>query len=169
MESNLEPLPDCREAKLEAQIEFKEFMRLKKNKTCALQHLVKLAQRIELCWDSDEALRLWLLDTYRDCLGQFQGSPDKDLEEIGRLGYKMRNSIRFSLQHFLVMALPTERKYTKGLKEHEFLVKDVKTLDTNRGGRSWWRWRFCYPCCVLALLVWGGSGLLVLVLMQIFY
>lgn len=114
--------PFCPEAQKEADIELAEFARVKKNTSCVLAMLVKLAQRIEMCWEKDEVLRLWLLHAYRSCLLQLQSSSDPALLELSRLGVKMRKSIRFPLRHFLAMSLPVERKHTKGLKDCDFLV-----------------------------------------------
>lgn len=119
---SVEELPSCVHAQSEAELELAEFLRIKKNSTCVLAMLVKLAQRIEICWDKDENLRLWLLHTYRSCLMQLQSASDPNLVELSRLGFKMRKSIRFSLRHFLAMSLPVERKHTKGLKDCDFLV-----------------------------------------------
>lgn len=119
-EDQHDALPECEESQKAAQNEMKEFLRIKKNKACLLQHLVKLAQRIELCWERDEKLRLWLLDTYRDCLLQLQNSKDEDLLVCD--SYFMHLCIHSSF-FFSVLTLfanlRTSGAFTTGLQNEE--------------------------------------------------
>lgn len=98
-----------------------ELERVRKNKTALLGFLVRLAQSVERDW-GDEALRMGRLELYRECLVQMSDSGDSDLKELARLGPKMK-TLDFDLSHFLKMALPVERKHSRGLKDHEFMVE----------------------------------------------
>ncbi|KAJ1496215.1 Alpha/beta knot methyltransferase [Baffinella frigidus] len=96
--------------------------RVRKNKAAFLQHMVLLAQRIEVVWEEEEE-RLDLLSIYRESLMSLEEEADSDLAELGRLGPKMK-TLTFSLSHFLTMALPVERKHSRGLRDHEFIVTE---------------------------------------------
>jgi hypothetical protein len=87
--------------------EMLEFWRIRKNKTALLTFLVGLAVRIEKEWEC-EAVRMPLLESYRECLVQLEEDDDIDLRELSRLGPKMKN-LNFDLSHFLKMALPGMR------------------------------------------------------------
>ena len=71
------------------------------------------------------ARRYDLLAGYRQCLlllGEDDlHDGDVDLIELARLGPKIK-SLDFPLSHFLALVLPIERKYSKGLRDHEFLI-----------------------------------------------
>jgi hypothetical protein len=97
-----------------------------KNKTALLELLVKTAQAIERVWDQEPlARRFDMLAGYRECLlllgEDDHHDGDVDLVELARLGPKIR-SLDFPLSHFLALVLPIERKYSKGLRDHEFLI-----------------------------------------------
>ena len=66
-----------------------------------------------------------MLAGYRECLlllgEDDHNDGDVDLVELARLGPKIR-SLDFPLSHFLALVLPIERKYSKGLRDHEFLI-----------------------------------------------
>lgn len=98
-----------------------ELERVRKNKAALLGFLVRLAQSVEREWRSED-LRMERLELYRECLLQMGDSEDMDLRELGRLGPKMK-TLDFDLSHFLKMALPVERKHSRGLKDHEFMVE----------------------------------------------
>jgi DTW domain-containing protein len=103
-----------------------EFMRKCKNKTALLELLVKTAQAIERVWDQEPLARRYdMLAGYRECLlllgEDDHNDGDVDLVELARLGPKIR-SLDFPLSHFLALVLPIERKYSKGLRDHEFLI-----------------------------------------------
>lgn len=64
-----------------------------------------------------------MLAAYRQCLLMIgeDDDADDDLLALARLGAKMK-TFDFPLSHFLALVLPIERKYSKGLRDHEFLV-----------------------------------------------
>ena len=64
-----------------------------------------------------------MLAAYRRCLLMIgeDDDADDDLIALARLGGKMK-TCDFPLSHFLALVLPIERRYSKGLRDHEFLV-----------------------------------------------
>ena len=104
----------------------KEFQSKRKNKTAMLTHLVTTANRIERVWDVEPiSERYDLLAAYRHCLMLLgedeQHEGDADVQELVRLGSKIK-TLHFPLSHFLALVLPIERKHSKGLRDHEFLI-----------------------------------------------
>jgi len=97
-----------------------EFQRVRTNRVACLTFLVRLAQGIERRWD-EEAHRLAGIALLRDCLLGLRESRHRDLQELSWLGEKIKD-LDFPLKHFLVLFLPIERKYTRGLRDDEFLV-----------------------------------------------
>eukprot|EP00854_Cymbomonas_tetramitiformis_P016892 gene16892-20069_t len=97
-----------------------EFQQKRKNKPACLQFLVKFAQRIEAEWEYENR-RLLYLSLYRDFLLALEGHKDADCRELAQYGAKMKD-LSFGLKHFLAMAMPVERKHTRGLRDHEFLI-----------------------------------------------
>ena len=89
----------------------------------------RLAQSIEAEW-ADKVRRLARIALLRDCLGALENHKNRDLHELSWLAQKMK-SLDFSLKHFLVLFLPIERKYTRGLREDQFLIAttDVASAD----------------------------------------
>ena len=63
-----------------------------------------------------------MLAAYRRCLLMMdQDDADEEEMALARLGEKMK-TLDFPLSHFLALVLPIERKYSKGLRDHDFLV-----------------------------------------------
>lgn len=100
--------------------QMKAFSVVRKNKGACITHLVKLAQRIERCWEKEDT-RLSLLGVFRDALVSLEGHKHPDCQELSRQGQKIKK-LDFSIKHFHAMVLPIERKHTRGLRDHEFLV-----------------------------------------------
>ena len=102
-----------------------EFVSKRKNKTALLQHLVTTAQRIEQVWDKEPlSERYEMLGAYRHCLellGEEEEEGDTDLRDLARLAPKIK-TLHFPLSHWLALVLPVERKYSKGVRDEEFLV-----------------------------------------------
>jgi len=72
-----------------------------------------------------------------------------------RLGPKIK-SLDFPLSHFLALVLPIERKYSKGLRDHEFLVttEDAGKPAARRSAEVCLCRVCAFAVCVRACLQW---------------
>ena len=97
------------------------FVTVRKNRDACIHWLLRVAQRIEAEWASEDA-RLSRLDLFRRCLEDCQAHAHADCRELGALAPRMLRTLDISERHFLNLILPIERKWSKGLRDHEFLV-----------------------------------------------
>ena len=101
--------------------EWKAFETVRKNRDACISFLVKLAQRIEREWD-DTPSRLGRLGLLRDALETLSTHTHADCRELAALAPRMLRDLNCDQRHFLNLALPIERKFSKGLVDHDFLV-----------------------------------------------
>ena len=92
-----------------------------KNRDACIHWLFKLSQAIEAAW-ADEPARKRRLEVFRRCLEECQSHAHADCRELGALAPRMLHTLEFSERHFLNLMLPIERKWSRGLRDHEFLV-----------------------------------------------
>jgi 23S rRNA (guanosine2251-2'-O)-methyltransferase len=100
---------------------FESFALCQKNRNACIHWLLQLAQRIERDW-ADEPLRRARLEVLRTCLEACRAHAHEDVRELGALAPRMLRHLDFDERHFLNLMLPIERKHSKGLRDHEFLV-----------------------------------------------
>ena len=101
---------------------YEAFRTVFKNRDACIHWLLRLSQRIEVGW-SDEAARVRRLELLRRCLEDCQAHAHADCRELGALVPRMLQAVETcSERHFLNLMLPIERKWSRGLRDHEFLV-----------------------------------------------
>ena len=100
---------------------FDGFLLVQKNRNANIHWLLQLVHRIEQDWAS-EALRMERLALLRRCLETCQEHAHPDVQELGSLAPRMMRRLDFDERHFLNLMLPFERKHSKGVRDHEFLV-----------------------------------------------
>lgn len=115
--------------------EYEAFQIVKKNKDSCLNYLMSFVQTIEREWDNNDnddegRKRVQRLKILALCLSELKDHKSVDLRELSRLSDKMKGNFYLSQKHFLGLFLPIERKYTRGLADHQFL--SVDTLDADR-------------------------------------
>ncbi|MBF0442157.1 MAG: RNA methyltransferase [Oligoflexales bacterium] len=93
----------------------------KLNDLMALRYLVDLSVHIENSWDNAE-LKPHIVAIFKSSLFSLQDRTDPDLKQISRLALKV--SPGMNRKHLLALIVPIERKYTRGLLDHEFLVEE---------------------------------------------
>ena len=108
--------------------EWAAFCVVLKNRDACLHWVLRLTQATERCWD-DAPARLPRLALLRACLEELQKHAHADCRELGALAPRMLHTLDFELRHFLNIVLPIERKFSRGLRDDEFLV----TTDDGRG------------------------------------
>ena len=101
--------------------EWDAFMTVRKNRDACIHWLLQFARRIEAEWET-ENVRLSRLDLFRRCLEECQAHAHADCRELGALAPRMLRTLDITERHFLNLILPIERKWSKGLRDHEFLV-----------------------------------------------
>ena len=69
-----------------------------------------------------QATRQSRLELLRQCLEDIQGHAHADCRELGGLATRMLHNLDITERHFLNLMLPIERKWSKGLRDHDFLV-----------------------------------------------
>ena len=99
---------------------FDAFTIVQKNRNSCIHWILQLARRIERDWTDDD-LRRERLGLLRRCLESCQTHAHADCRELGALAPRMLRRLDFDERHFLNLMLPIERKYSKGLRDHEFL------------------------------------------------
>ena len=97
------------------------FLTVRKNRDACIHWLLRLAQRIEVDW-SEEDSRLRRLSLLRQCLEDLEAHAHADCRELAALAPRMMHTLDFTERHFLNLMLPIERKWSKGLRDHDFLV-----------------------------------------------
>ena len=97
------------------------FLVVRKNRNACIHWLVTFSQQIERGW-ADADSRLQQLTVLRECLLSLNEHPHADCRELSRLAPRMLHRLDFEERHFLNLMLPIERKYSKGLADHQFLV-----------------------------------------------
>ena len=113
--------------------EYKAFLVVKKNKDSCLSFLMNFVHTIEREWGTEgekEERRVQRLKVLARCLSELRDHKSPDLQELSRLSDKMKGNFHLSQKHFLGLFLPIERKYTRGLADHQFLSVDM--LDSDR-------------------------------------
>ena len=109
------------------------FMVVQKNRNSCIHWLLRFSQRIEAAW-ADEAARLTDLALLKRCLEFCREHAHADCRELGALAPRMLHRLDFEERHFLNLMMPIERKYSKGLRDHEFLP--VTTDDRPEGSSA---------------------------------
>ena len=100
---------------------WESFMAVRKNRNACIHWLVRLSRLIEADW-ANETVRAQRLEVLRRCLENCQTHSHADCRELGALAPRMLHTLDFTERHFLNLMLPMERKWAKGLADHEFLV-----------------------------------------------
>lgn len=99
------------------------FKKILKNKTVVLTNLISQGREIENRWESEEE-KLNLLTEFRKCLYLLGNHKDKDLNDLSSLGEKMKNVHKGNLENFMLLFLPIERKYSKGLQDCDIVIME---------------------------------------------
>lgn len=97
------------------------FRKVFKNRDACIHWLLRLSQQIESEW-ADEPARRRRLELFRRCLEDCQAHAHADCKELGALVPRMLQTLECTERHFLNLMLPIERKWSRGLRDHEFLV-----------------------------------------------
>jgi len=109
---------------------YKIFEGVKPNKISCLQNLVQQSRFVEHIWLS-KSERMRSLQILRYCLLQLETHKDRDVRELSWLAPKMKN-LDLDLKHFLGLFLPIERKYSRGLRDDEFIITDTDGQNTEK-------------------------------------
>jgi len=92
-----------------------------KNRDACIHWLLRMAQLIEAEW-ADEPARKRRLELFRRCVEDCQEHAHADCRELGTLLPSKLQSLECTERHFLNLLLPIERKWSRGLRDHEFIV-----------------------------------------------
>ena len=113
-----------------------EFLTVRKNRDACIHWLLRLSQRIEAAW-ACEAERRAGLRLLRECLQSLGDHAHADCRWLAGLAPRMLASLDIDERHFLNLMLPIERKWSRGLRDEEFLVTtDDRRMESVAGGSS---------------------------------
>ena len=101
--------------------DYAAFCTVRKNRDACIHWLLRLGQQIERTWQQPEG-RVAGLSLLRQCLESLAEHAHADCRELAALAPRMLRSLDFEERHFLNLMLPIERKYSKGLRDDEFLT-----------------------------------------------
>ncbi len=132
MQEGHESGPSAATPAAETEWSFGSFLVVRKNRSACIHWLFGLAQHIEVRWEDTDA-RVPLLQLLRECLESLADHAHADCRELAALAPRMLHTLEFTERHFLNLMLPIERRHSKGLRDHEFIVHTQDRPQPPRG------------------------------------